>query len=155
DAFSFGLKKSLFNYMHGIGFELPLREWFDFEIPFTTVVPNFIENCLNPHPSFSTKPPSPTSKIIWLGSEALVEEMEEGTLLNLTFHSKIDSFEIALDLERGEWLLDALERLSPSHDKAQTFGKLKADFEEYFDDFEAFWNSEPMAILRENGLLVL
>lgn len=27
--FGFGLKKSLFNYMHGINFDLPLQEWFD------------------------------------------------------------------------------------------------------------------------------
>lgn len=31
--FSYGLKKSLFNYMHGVGFELSLNEWFDFKIP--------------------------------------------------------------------------------------------------------------------------
>jgi hypothetical protein len=43
DAFSEGLKKSLFNYMHGIGFELPLSEWFDFEIPETTVPADYIE----------------------------------------------------------------------------------------------------------------
>src|SRR5690606_20450038 len=33
NQFSFGLKKSLFNYMYGIGFELPLQDWFDFKIP--------------------------------------------------------------------------------------------------------------------------
>jgi hypothetical protein len=29
EAFSFGLKKSLLNFMHGICFEYPLQEWFD------------------------------------------------------------------------------------------------------------------------------
>ena len=43
DAFSEGLRKSLFNYMHGIGFDLPLSEWFDFEVPETTVDEDFIE----------------------------------------------------------------------------------------------------------------
>ena len=42
DQFSFGLKKSLLNYMHGIGFELPLQSWFDFKIPKTKIAPNFI-----------------------------------------------------------------------------------------------------------------
>ena len=41
-TFSYGLKKSLFNYMHGIGFELPLRDWFDFKIPKTSIQSNFI-----------------------------------------------------------------------------------------------------------------
>jgi hypothetical protein len=29
DKFSFGLKKSLFNFMHGICFDYELQEWFD------------------------------------------------------------------------------------------------------------------------------
>jgi hypothetical protein len=29
--------------MHGIGFDLPLSEWFDFEVPETTVDEDFIE----------------------------------------------------------------------------------------------------------------
>ena len=37
DQFSFGLKKSLFNFMHGIGFEMPLQEWFEFKIPKTKI----------------------------------------------------------------------------------------------------------------------
>ena len=44
--FSFGLKKSLFNYLHGINFEIPLQDWFDFKIPKTTVDPNYIHDCL-------------------------------------------------------------------------------------------------------------
>jgi hypothetical protein len=30
--FSFGLKKSLFNFMHGICFDYELQEWFEFKI---------------------------------------------------------------------------------------------------------------------------
>ncbi|MBC7555590.1 MAG: radical SAM protein, partial [Chryseobacterium sp.] len=41
DKFSFGLKKSLLNYMHGINFDLPLKDWFDFKIPKTTIDPNY------------------------------------------------------------------------------------------------------------------
>ncbi|MEI6575388.1 MAG: radical SAM protein [Bacteroidota bacterium] len=41
-AFSEGLRKSLFNYMHGIGFDLPLQAWFDFEVPETSIEAGFI-----------------------------------------------------------------------------------------------------------------
>jgi hypothetical protein len=44
--FSFGLKKSLINFMHGIGFDLPLSEWFDFKIPRTKISPDYIAQCL-------------------------------------------------------------------------------------------------------------
>ncbi|MBV2224698.1 MAG: radical SAM protein, partial [Cloacibacterium sp.] len=60
--FSFGLKKSLFNYMHGICFENPLQEWFEFKIPKTTIHPNYIHDCLLEEDHFSTKP---NAKIIW------------------------------------------------------------------------------------------
>ncbi len=46
EKFSFGLKKSLFNYMHGICFDYDLQDWFDFKIPKTKVPSNFIQNCL-------------------------------------------------------------------------------------------------------------
>ncbi len=46
EQFSFGLKKSLFNYMHGLCFDYPLQEWFDFEIPETTVAPDHIADAL-------------------------------------------------------------------------------------------------------------
>src|SRR5690606_21425716 len=42
DKFSFGLKKSLFNYMHGLCFDFPLQEWFNFKVPNTKVAPNYI-----------------------------------------------------------------------------------------------------------------
>ncbi|MFC2110722.1 B12-binding domain-containing radical SAM protein, partial [Bacteroidota bacterium] len=37
EKFSYGLKKSIFNFMHGIGFELPVNDWFDFNTPKTSI----------------------------------------------------------------------------------------------------------------------
>lgn len=53
--FSFGLKKSLFNYMHGINFEIPLQEWFDFKIPRTSIDPDYIHDCLLEDEDFKFK----------------------------------------------------------------------------------------------------
>jgi hypothetical protein len=39
---NFGLKKSLFNFMHGICFDYELQEWFDFKIPKTKIPEDFI-----------------------------------------------------------------------------------------------------------------
>ncbi|MEY4461473.1 MAG: hypothetical protein RLY98_13, partial [Bacteroidota bacterium] len=41
DQFSFGLKKSLYNFMHGICLDYDLQDWFDFTIPKTTIRPDF------------------------------------------------------------------------------------------------------------------
>jgi radical SAM superfamily enzyme YgiQ (UPF0313 family) len=46
DSFSEGLRKSLYNYMHGVGFDLPLGAWFDFKVPSTTVAADFIEKTI-------------------------------------------------------------------------------------------------------------
>lgn len=49
DALGLGLKKALYNYMHGIGFDINIRSWFDglgLSIPKTTIPKNFIENAL-------------------------------------------------------------------------------------------------------------
>ncbi|WP_339626366.1 B12-binding domain-containing radical SAM protein [uncultured Winogradskyella sp.] len=155
--FSFGLKKSLFNFMHGIGFDLPLQDWFEFEVPDTNIDPDFIYNCLAQEPAFNIKP---TAKLFWLGTLPIVSEFsktKKGTtkeFLKLTFYDKADSFEITTEKEKGLWLLDTLERLSPLN-KPQTFGQLKTNFETQFEDFELFWYSKPIDVLRDYGLLVL
>ena len=49
DALGQGLKKAIYNYMHGLGFEIRVQSWFDglgLSIPKTVVPRNFIENAL-------------------------------------------------------------------------------------------------------------
>ena len=158
DKFSFGLKKSIFNFMHGIGFELPLQEWFDFKIPKTTIKDDFIISCFEDEEDFITKP---SAKIYWLGRTPLISEFTKSKrgntkqMLQLTFHENTGNFEIPLELEKGDWLLKSLEKLAISENKSFTFSELKADFENHFKDFELFWYSKPIHILRANGLLVL
>ena len=155
--YSFGLKKSLFNFMHGIGFELQLQEWFVFEIPETTIQPDFIDNCLEQEPVFTIKP---TAKIVWLGTLPLVNEFSKtkrGTtkdFLEFTFHDTVDSYNINTEKDKGLWLLEMLEQLTPQN-KTQSLGHLKTNFETQFEDFELFWYSKPIHVLRSHGLLVL
>lgn len=47
DLFGPGLEKAVYNYMHGVGLEDDVREWFDFSLPKTKVAPDFIEKILN------------------------------------------------------------------------------------------------------------
>lgn len=70
DKFSFGLRKSLYNYMHGLCFDFSLQEWFDFKIPRTKVAPDYIVSVLENEPFTSYKA---TQKVVWLGSNASLE----------------------------------------------------------------------------------
>jgi len=158
DKFSFGLKKSLYNYMHGMCFDFPLQEWFDFNIPKTRIPNNFIKNSLEFEQHIITKP---ASKIIWLGvipQTAIVTKSKKGKsweMLQLTIHFKSETLKIALDKEKGEWFVNALEKISIHNNEYKTFEQLKTDFEKSFDDFELFWNSKPILSLRKQGLLAV
>ena len=45
-AYKEGLNLALNNYLNGVGFELPLQYWFEFDIVETSLRPNFIESGL-------------------------------------------------------------------------------------------------------------
>jgi len=158
DKFSFGLKKSLFNYMHGICFDYDLQDWFDFKIPKTKIPSDFIYNCLEKEQNFTTKP---NAKIVWIGGKPQTEiftKSKKGNswkMMKLTFHQKTQTYDISLNAEEGKWLIEVLERISVYNENKITFAQLKADFEQKFDDFELFWYSKSMQILKNNSLLVL
>ncbi|AOC95692.1 Radical SAM superfamily protein [Flavobacterium anhuiense] len=158
DKFSFGLKKSLFNFMHGICFDYELQEWFDFKIPKTKIHPDFIFNALEEQNDFNTKP---NAKVVWLGGKPATEiftKSKKGRsweMMSLTFHDKKESFNIQTNKEEGEWLTSILSKIAVSGSKNYTFQEVKNDFETELEDFELFWYSKPINTLREFGLLVL
>jgi hypothetical protein len=158
DKFSFGLKKSLFNFMHGICFDYELQDWFDFKIPKTKIGADFIFDALQEENNFNTKP---TAKIVWLGGKPSVEHFtktKKGNsweMMSLTFHDKKESFTIQTNKAEGEWLVEMLQKISVSNTKTYSFQEIKTDFEQQLEDFELFWYSKPVNTLREFGVLVL
>jgi radical SAM superfamily enzyme YgiQ (UPF0313 family) len=51
DAMGRALKKGIYNFMHGIGLDTDVRQWFDVRVPKPTVPKRFIEQALNPQPA--------------------------------------------------------------------------------------------------------
>ena len=158
EKFGFGLKKSLYNFMHGICFDYELQDWFDFKIPKTTISPDFIFDALQEEGEFNSKP---NAKIVWLGGKPAVDyftKTKKGNsweMLTLTFHDKKESFSIQTNKLEGKWLIEMLQKISVSNSRIYTFQEVKSDFESQLEDFELFWYSKPMKTLREFGLLVL
>ncbi len=157
DQFSFGLKKSLLNYMHGIGFELPLQSWFDFKIPKTKIAPNFIATILNKEEINTYQP---TTKIIWLGSLPMVDfytKTKKGNsyeMAKLTFHTKAATHEISISKTHAIWLLEILALISVNNNKIYTLQEIKQHYEQHnLEDFELFWYNKPMNTLPEFGLI--
>ncbi len=150
NQFSYGLKKSLFNYMHGSCFDFPLQEWFEMEIPPTTIPSDFIQRSLDDPAQHEMKP---TAKIIWLGD--LPAPTRGKKVLAFHLHDQTGSAEISLPLAQGEWLLKLLPTISIQEKDLKTYAQLKSQYEEEFDDFLSFWYGDGMQLLREFGLLIL
>lgn len=159
DKFSFGLKKSLFNFMHGLCFDFSLQEWFDFKIPKTKITSNYIVSVLENEPFPSYKG---TQKVIWLGSLPTVETFSKTKKGNVyekarvSFHSKHDLLEIEVDLIIGEWLNDFLNDLKQNPKGVLSFAQTKLSYEERtHQDFEPFIFSKQGEQLRDFGLLIV
>ena len=159
ELFSEGLKKSLFNYMHGICFEFPLQDWFEFKVPKTTVAPNYIQESIDEQ---SFEAASPSSKIVWLGGIPTIRNYTRKKknklfeMAELTFCNKKQDLVIQLKQQEGEWLSEQIPELSINNSNQTTFGELEKSFEQHTgDDFVIFWNSPVIKELREGGLLML
>ena len=158
NKFSFGLKKSLFNFMHGICLDYKLQDWFDFKIPKVTIPSDFIENALRDESKLNTKT---SAKVVWLGGKPDTDtftKYKKGKPIEmkvLTFHDKKETFNIQTNKNEGEWLSLILQKIAVSNTKVYTFQDIKADYESTMEHFELFWYSQPINDLRDFGLLVL
>ena len=159
DLFADGLRKSLFNYMHGVCFEFPLQQWFDFEIPATSIPPDYVETSIGQVPD---KSPRPNALIVWLGNPPTIDvfDVKRGRkteqLTVLTFYGKQHDWTLELDAKTGQWLSEAMKKLIPGPHEPMPYQQLIADYEAaHPGDSVAFTESSAWQQLRENGMLVL
>ena len=80
---------------------------------------------------------------------------ETWELLQMTFHTNMDTTQVSIEKDKGDWFLSILNRLIICDEPVVNFEFLKQDYEKKFDDFELFWYSKSINTLRESGLLVL
>jgi hypothetical protein len=155
ELFAEGLRKSLFNYMRGAGFDVPLRKWFDHKVPRTSIAPDYIAQCLEVQP----EPPRSNAFLIWLGNLPRLTPLEENPeMAELEFVDLKEEYILEFSLPMAKWLRDLLSNSMPGEPPV-TFadvksGFSKADLEDY-DNWESFWESEIADQLRESGLLVI
>jgi len=155
--FSYGLKKSLFNFMHGIGFDFPLQDWFDFNIPRPTIGPEYIAACLEKVDSSPTKD---GAKMVWLGNKPIVSEKlirkkkKSYTRVLLTFHTTSAVIDFTLEQIVADWLLGILNKMEKSAIPI-TYGHFSNSFEEDCKHFDQFFTLTMKDELRACGLLIL
>lgn len=159
ERFSAGLRKSLFNYMHGICFEFPLQEWFDFKIPRTTLSADYIENALGQEPARTMKP---ATKIVWLGGEVALKVQQRNkkgktfTVAHLYVNTKREEVKVAVTEADGAWLETWLPQLKATAAGTYTFSAVaEAYITATGADFDELWYGPAMDELRAIGLLAL
>ena len=159
EAFGFGLKKSLFNYMQHICIDDPLQKWFEFKVPKTSVDANYIENALFQDVDLSFKP---NAKIVWLGNAPSCEyytQSKKGMqreMATLVFTSKTSQLQIQILKPHADWLISMLEKISIKNPKTYTLKEVMDDYEAAgLEDFELFWDNKPMNTMSKMGLLKL
>ncbi|MFZ4542968.1 MAG: B12-binding domain-containing radical SAM protein [Saprospiraceae bacterium] len=161
ETFSEGLKKSLFNYMHGIGLDYPLGDWFEFSVPKTSVKPNFIEKALNDQ---FEKAINDNQQVLWLSNvPKLVQHKGKKANLNiskLTFTDKKAEYMLLTGSATAEWLDKTLRAIRPQSQTAPlSIAQLKTSFQaaalDDYENFDEFLASYTWKQLREAGLLIV
>jgi hypothetical protein len=159
DLYSEGLRKSLFNYMHGMCLDFPLQEWFDHEVPETSISADYIEQCLMDDLSKTIKQ---NATVVWLGNipELTLFEAKKGNkkveMAELEFFDKKKDWSIQTTALYGKWIELIMPSLMISKQTPMTYKELVNGFEKMTGEkFEDLTKTQLWYTLRENGLLIL
>jgi len=159
EQFHFGLKTSLFNYMNGVGFDVPLQEWFDFRIPKTKVPSNYIQKAIEKTTINELKP---HTRIIWMNNIPkfrIVERIKKGKLKTqhqFIFSTLSEDIELVLNENWSKWLVEILEISHIQSNQKITLSRWEKSFNENsFGNFNSFLESSTFDKLRNGGLMVL
>jgi hypothetical protein len=159
DLFGEGLRKSLFNYMHGVGFEIPLNKWFSFKVPSTTIPPNYIQKQITQYEDSVRK----NAFVVWLGNLPSLAyfEVKQGKktvqMAELHFYHKKHDLVLEVPAAMGDFWMEIFPKIAiTSFEKPFLYQQLQNDFENApFGSFDAFCKTTAWKQLRENGLLIL
>ena len=159
-SFAQGLNKAVYNFMHGIGMDLAIKEWFDFRVPAVSVKKYFVERAINEGPVFDGERSG--SRVLWIENPPCFMQHDPAKKgdgerkCKLVFHARTENFTVTTRREVGEWLNDTFPRLSPQNTALLTLEELKQDYETRFSSpFRSFLRSREWKTLREKGLLLI
>jgi hypothetical protein len=155
DRFGFGLEKSILNYMHGIGLDYKLQEWFDFKVPRPHISPDFIQKILA---KADPQVVPDHARWYWIGaaidSRPIKEEGIEKEIIRV--YGLKDSYTLILTKKQARWFIALVDMLKPE----QGEGLSQKQIMELYESagllrFEAFWNGSIYPRLRKYGLIAV
>ena len=159
EQFSEGLRKSLFNFMHGIGLDFPLKKWFTFPIPPISIPGTYIERAIA-----EPDVPKPRSNalLVWPGHAPSLDrvQLKEGERTieraELLLSRCQDDVVIDMSVELGDWLAVVWPKLSTQAPAPMTYQQFQVEFEQAgLGSAATLLTSETWADWKEAGLLVV
>jgi radical SAM superfamily enzyme YgiQ (UPF0313 family) len=144
ELFSEGLKKALYNYMHGIGFDFPLKKFFAFPVPKTNVPKTLIERSLKWKPSDDVQA---KNLILYSINLCLKSLKRKGNMQEVLFLHKTGYQKLELPIGVAEFFITNQQRLALFHAQPIQFtdtlnflsNELKCTSEEIVDS--EWWRS--------------
>lgn len=149
--YSEGLNKALYNYMHQRGFGFELQEWFDFDVPETTLDPDQILTA-------TTKQlPADWSNhqmVMWIGGEPVsVQPDDLDGMVTLSIESNRASIKLPVPIEAQDWIIDVFSEIM---DRPIPCEQFKKSYEQAVSShFAAFVTSSFYRSLRKSGLILI
>lgn len=153
-----GLKKALYNYMHGICFDYPLQEWFDFKVPRTTVSKYKIQKAIQDQ---SEQKITPNQKLICLGTlgtkkaKTIKKKHQVQQYIQFEIGNKRENFKLILEENIGTWFYNILEKCAAPRYNIETLSNLKSTYPLNASlPFDDFWLLEDIQNLRESNTIL-
>ncbi|MEG1615600.1 MAG: radical SAM protein [Bacteroidales bacterium] len=154
-----GLRKSLFNFMHGIGFDFPLRDWFGFRVVPTTVSPVRIRRAIEKEELFENLL---KKQLLWIGGDpesSLIERHKKGKTQRHTriiIHNRTEEVEVTFREEIGNLVYEMLRNATPESPKRETLAEFAEKITPLLDvSFQKFMASSEMQDLLTTSLLLI
>ncbi len=158
EQFGAGLKKAIYNFMHGVGFDYKAHEWFDFRVPKTTMPHNYVANAIHQYRVSL----SDNQQVIWLGKKSpivLYSKNKKGKskeMADLHVFNKQEEIILKVNADLAKWLDKVLDKCSVLSKDKVSVGDLSTQFQiTGLGDFDAFLNSYAGQELRNIGLIVV
>ncbi len=151
EKFGKGLNKAVYNFMHDIGFDFQMQEWFDFTIQETTVGKQLIENYLQ----IAEKPDTEklNYRVVYIGELPVLKKLKKKS--QLTFHTKNEIIKIRDEESVIQWINQTIKGLKVNANKTKLID-LSAEFEQKTErPFRLFVQSSTWKKLRDAGLLII
>jgi radical SAM superfamily enzyme YgiQ (UPF0313 family) len=158
-VYALGLNKAVYNFMHGIGMDLAINEWFDFPVPTISLKRNYVKQAIKEASAKDNE--SPGSSVLWV--ENLPQYSQDGSAKKGTaarskfaFTTRTEHFVLSTSAETGEWLYSVFRRFLIQNSELLSLEELKHDYEQHcISPFSSFLRSREWKILRSKGMLLI